>query len=114
MPREAAIWDADGDAAQFGFPLEGGKVLPVWPENELAIRAFLKVRTQWIRDSGVPTGLDGSAVESKVRRFARMHRLDQEAEDGLFEALDLMESIIVAEWAKDALRRANETRRRAR
>lgn len=78
---------------------------PVWPENELAIRAFLKVRTQWIRDGGVPTGLDGSAVEAKVKRFSRIQKLSLEDEDRVFESIDLMETIIVSEWVKEAERR---------
>jgi len=114
VPREALVWDSDGDTRQFGFALLDGKAFPVWPENELAIRAFLKVRTQWIRDSGFPTGLDGAAVEPKLKRFARVRKLSQDDEDRVFEAIDLMESIIVAEWAKDAKRRDSAARGRAR
>lgn len=114
MPREDVVWDSDGEARMFGFPLLERKAFPVWPENELAIRAFLKVRTQWIRDSGVPTGLDGAAVETKVKRFSRIHKLSQDQEDEVFEALDLLETVIVGEWAKESQRRAAEARRRAR
>ena len=99
------------DKGELGFPLDGN-VFPVWPENHRAVRAFLKVRTQWIRDNGLATGLDGAAVETKVKRFSRVHKLTQEEEDQVFESIDIMEAVVVAEWAKEAKRELERARRR--
>lgn len=90
--------------------LEGA--FPVWEENRLSIEAFFTVRTQWIRDSGTPTGLDAARVESKIARFARLRGLDQEQVDRIHQDLDLMESVIVAEWAKQSAREARELERK--
>jgi hypothetical protein len=88
---------------------------PVWEENWLSIQAFLKVRTQWLRSGmGDATGLDFTAVERKVQRFVRIHQLDQAQEDRIFEDLDIMESVIVAEWAKQSKARSDDLARKGR
>jgi hypothetical protein len=82
-----------------GFPLVDG-AFPVWEENWPSIQAFLKVRTQWRRDGGVPVGLDYTAVDVALRR-ARMDDADR-----MFEDIQLMETVIIAEWGKQ--RQADE------
>lgn len=84
----------------------------MWPCNRLAVRAFMRVRTQWRRDDGTATGLDGAAVEPKIARFARQQGLDQDAEDRIHEDLDLMESHIIAEWSRQAEQRRRELERK--
>lgn len=104
---------ADDGVGEFGFPLEG-RDFPIWPENELAFRAFLRVRTQWITGAGGATGLDFNAVERKVMRFVRQRKLSQDEEDRILDDLDVMETVIVSEWAKESERRARDTRGKRR
>jgi hypothetical protein len=89
------------------------ELFPVWEENRLAVRAFLRVRTQWRRDGdGSPSGLDGAAVEPMVSRFCRENRLDQAAEDAIHGDLSIMEAHVIAQWSREARARARELERK--
>jgi hypothetical protein len=79
-------------------------VFPVWEENNLAIEAFLKVRTQWRTGASGYTGLDYLAVERRVQRM----KLAPDVEERVLEDLELMETSILAEWGKEERRRARE------
>jgi hypothetical protein len=79
-------------------------VFPVWEENTLAIEAFLKVRTQWRTGAVGYTGLDYLAVERRIQRM----KLAPELEERVLEDIELMETSILAEWAKEERKRARE------
>lgn len=92
--------EIDGDD---DFPLVGMH-FPVWDDNWPTVQAFLKVRTQWRVGAAGSVGLDYTAIDSRLRRL----KLDDE--DRIFEDITVMETAILAEWARQ--READEARRK--
>lgn len=99
--RTGAAPDSErGSADAFNVTVEGwdheeDREFCVWEENWPSIQAFLLVRTQWIRDQGVPTGLNYASVDIALRR----HRVEEA--DRIFGDLTLMETAILATWATE-------------
>lgn len=81
---------------------------PVWEENERAVRLFQKVQRQWIAGPSGAVGLNHVAVDVHIRRL----RLDEMAEDQLWDDVILVESIVLFEWGKESERLRRELDRK--
>lgn len=66
----------------------------MWPENWPSVQAFLLVRTQWLRDTGVATGLNYLAVDVTLRRR------NVADSDRVFADLQVMEGAILKAWGE--------------
>lgn len=73
----------------------------VWPENETAMTVFLDLATVWTWvpvSGGVPVRAGISATE--IEATIRMHCIRGAKVKDVFQAVRLMESAVLEEWAK--------------
>ena len=68
--------------------IAASSVVPVWPENEAALRLFSALQTQWRVGMGGPTGLDYAVLPAVMDLQDVAHA----ARSALFADLRIMES----------------------